>query len=373
MDQYRGKELMDSYIDLLEQQMKNLFIFYWKIYITSLWLWWWTPTVMTEQQTIRLFNIIDKYFIRNPKYISTIEWHPNSLSKSKIDILSQFWISMISIPLQTLNENSLKMNNRYSSSYIYQAQEMINYSIRKKFTEVSSDMIVWLEWTNLKYDIKTFNFLMNLWVDCIVIFPYQLSTKNHRFSNTEFIKFNKNIEERINSLLLYIRRYTVYNIFNHAKYCNAIYVTKNLYLGDKKYHTFYYRSKKSLIWLGAYALWHTYKKNYYNCDLEDYVNNKGKYKLYKLSDNEDILYYILMNFDNYWFINTKVCNEIFSVDIFKAFKTLSYLLSKEVIYLKWNYIYLNDSMSRDKIFLYFLKMIKIEFPNLYCQYGINNI
>ncbi len=99
---------IDHYLDCLEKEAQR----YHGEAIQSIYIGGGTPTVITELQLQRLFQIVHKHFTFSSDIEWTIEANPEGLNDSKLNLLKQEGINRISLGIQSLNDKYLKYLGR---------------------------------------------------------------------------------------------------------------------------------------------------------------------------------------------------------------------------------------------------------------------
>ena len=126
---------IDTYIDCLEREAWH----HQGETLKSIYIGGGTPTLISEQQLCKIFQIIHKSF----KFSSDVEWtieaNPEGLKLSKLKYLKSEGVNRISLGVQSLNDNYLKYlgRNHDSSTAIYAYDQ-----IRKAgFNNVNVDLM----------------------------------------------------------------------------------------------------------------------------------------------------------------------------------------------------------------------------------------
>lgn len=104
---YSDEKIIDKYLGCLEKELCEYRIKELKtIYIGG-----GTPSCLSDKQLEKLLSIFSAIKLDN-EYEFTIEANPESLSESKIKILSRYGVNRVSLGIQTFDERLLKLLNR---------------------------------------------------------------------------------------------------------------------------------------------------------------------------------------------------------------------------------------------------------------------
>lgn len=322
---------IDKYIDFLWKEAYLMYLYNneTKIKVKNIFIWWWTPNILNVEQLEVLFSIINKYFDISELWDFLIDCHPNYLDKFKIDVLKKYGITRITLAIQTLNENVLKLNNRD----IYNEENivfLVDY-IKNNNIKINIDLLIWLKWQNydiIKYDIDYFN---NLNVDNI---------SDHFLMLSNNIKYDvsKDYHELLQKVKLYI---------------NSINIKKN---SQNILENDFVSKKSSIISLWAYwvssLFWNIiFKKPWLNWYYSFIENNKYPVDIWMfLSEKIEMIKYVYLNI-LYW-ININEFYDIFWKDIFLVFlNELKFLSKEKIIYKEKNKIY--STKSDLETYIYF--------------------
>ena len=121
-------------------------------FLKSIYLWWWTPSVLSIKQLEQIINSLKDKYDFDKKIEINIEATPVTVTKSNIIWWKKIWINRISIWVQTLNNKSLKEIWRDEKWDIFTA---LNNLKSVWFENVSIDLIIGLpyvkKWEQKKY------------------------------------------------------------------------------------------------------------------------------------------------------------------------------------------------------------------------------
>ena len=129
-----------------------------------------TPNLMTAEQTLRVGEIIKKYFDVAPNAEISCEFDPRTLTEQKVDAFLQIGLNRASIGVQDTNVDVQKAINRI------QPQEMnlrfVQYFREKGIESINTDLIYGLPLQTPQTFENTLENLMQLSPDRIALFGY---------------------------------------------------------------------------------------------------------------------------------------------------------------------------------------------------------
>lgn len=133
----QNQELMDTYLDAMEQQaiqydMQDIFF---EDFIIG----GGTPLILPEASLHRIFEMSRQYFGLKEKANIVIETSPNQTTKEKLNILKQHQVTRISIGVQSFQEKELETLNRHHS--VRQAKKALESIRLVSFPCVNLDLI----------------------------------------------------------------------------------------------------------------------------------------------------------------------------------------------------------------------------------------
>ena len=331
---------IDKYIDFLE---KEAFMYYKKnsnnkIKINSLFIWWWTPNILSVEQFNKLFSIVEKYFDLSILREFLVDCHPNHLDKEKINLFDKLWVNRITLAIQSLDEKVLSLNNRdcYDLSHI---NNLINH-ISKTKIKINIDLLIWLVWQDfdsIKKDIDYFN---SKSVDNI---------SDHFFMLSNNINYN-------------LPDYYLDTIIKAKNYLKEVWINSN---SSNVQEDDYSSRKSSIISLWSYGVTSIFSSIIYSKpNIQDYYESLSDNKLpfskwFLLSKIEEQIKYIYLNILSW--INVKEFYNIFEENIFEVFhKEIKFLYGNDIILKEGNMIISkkNDLETFTYLWIFFLPLIK---------------
>lgn len=323
-------EYIESVINYLDIY-KDIFIddFNW-IYV-----WWWTPSILSDQQIEKLFSYIFSTFKFNDSYYKTIELNPSSTDKDKLYSIKSVWFDRISLWVQSFNKETLKIENR---TYVSPSKInlLVKYWKNIWFSEINLDIIFWMnnEWKKeLSFNLKK---LIDILPDSITVYTILKSREKSKLYNNDPKKFNENILLIYNDVLkeTWILDYYDFDCWSPLLWFNLF--LKNKRNKTKIYYDAHNTSKESLFWV-----WY---KSYSNIWwVGDYKFDEFSFNNYRVTfEKKDIQYeiysYILSSFQKW--ISEIDFEKQFDIKIESLFKDeLKYLYNNNLIRNKNKVIY----------------------------------
>mgnify|MGYP003593695901 CR=1 FL=1 len=98
-----------------------------------------TPSLLSEQELLRIFDLLYSHFNISTDAEITLEANPEDLSKEKVKLLKSTPINRFSIGIQSFQEADLKLMNRAHSAA--RAESAVKYSQDAGFENISIDLI----------------------------------------------------------------------------------------------------------------------------------------------------------------------------------------------------------------------------------------
>lgn len=304
----KNKNLLQKiYIKKIKSEIDDFIKNVKKIKIDTIYIWWWTPSYLDEEDINDLLKyILDKfwkYFLKNIEFC--FESNPDSLTENKIKILKKYWVNRISLWVQTFDNKILKKINRtYTKQDIIKTLDLVN---NYWFEKINIDIIYWLPWSNYNSMKNDLEIVKNLPINHLTYYPlyyYEdaiLSKTWNVQNNIDFIyDFYDEVVKNLKKVWFkqYWREYFWKN-WNTHKYHNN-------HIGNKLFY-----------WFGVSAYSFSWKEAFLNeQNLEKYLIN--------IQNIKKIYYYNNENLDRRLFtlwIKDKIINKvnINNIDYLKYF------------------------------------------------------
>lgn len=158
---------IDKYVDLLNNEINNSSFVLLKEELKSIYLWGWTPSILSSKQLELLINSLKNKYKFNEKIEITIETTPSMISIENLIWWKNIWINRISIWVQTLNKKSLEEIWRLDKGDIIDSLDILKNFL--SFDSISLDFIIWLphikKWeikNNIEYILNNFSFINHI-------------------------------------------------------------------------------------------------------------------------------------------------------------------------------------------------------------------
>ena len=228
---------IDSWLDALEWEAASPFC---GEVLNTLYIGGGTPTILNISQWKKLFEIINRNFNLENLIEATVEANPNSLDDEKLKILADNKISRISLGVQSLNDDELKILGRLHDSYkALKAME----SVKKFNLMLNCDLIFAIPSQTLKTWSKSLKGVLNF---ADHVSTYQLTLE----SETPLGKKYKNSDLNEDGYKFY--RYVQYYLpkKNFIQYEISNFAPE----GNECRHNLLYWNHDNVIGLGASAV-----------------------------------------------------------------------------------------------------------------------
>ena len=302
-----GREVeINSWLEALEIEAKNYRApNYEKLKIKTLYIGGGTPTILTISQWQKLFNIIKKNFSLENLIEATTEANPNSLSQEHINFFRANNFSRLSLGVQSLNDNELKILGRvHDSKKAMRAMELVKNS----GLLLSCDLIFAIP----GQDLRTWaNSLKTVIKFAGHISTYQLTLEPDTPLGKKYN--DKQLNEKLNQDGYKFYRYAQYFLpkKNFLQYEISNFAPE----GQECKHNISYWTQANVIALGPSAVSYIDGVRYKNpCSLEKYFEAASKnfseefIEREKLSPHEKLIEKIILATRTKWGISR---NEIF--------------------------------------------------------------
>lgn len=332
---------IDEYIFTLIKEIEK----YWEIFkwyrFKTIYFWWGTPWILNNNQLKKLFSALYKNFILPSDIYISFEATPYSLNESKLHILKDFWVTRLSIWLQSLDKDVLTNINRPQSiEYLYKL-----FSIIKKvgINYVSVDFVAWLKWETIKTVQMMLEFVETVKPDSVHLYQYYVDRSN---SNEEYDK--KRIDE-IEELFYFAKEWFQNIWYSLLKEHDSVFLLNPLTISNLHDYNLY-KYNNSVLSLWEHSEWHIFWKLYYK-NIKNWII-KGKEVKYKT----EFWIYFIKNLE--FGINLLEFENNFHINLLELFKNeISYLLSE------W-FIHIEDNIIKTKIInhLDYVSLYKIFWP-----------
>ncbi len=293
----------DEYLDLIEKE-SILFsdIFKW-IKFNTVYVWWWTPTILSAKQIDRFYNILKKYFDLSDVNQIMTEWSPYTTTEDKMKVLSSHWINKMTFWVQSLDSNTLKTNNRFQQ--FDDVKNSINLARKYWIEYINLDIMAWIPWQDLNWFKETINLIKTLKPTTVHVNSFW-PTKNTNFIKSGWIYWYDDIKLRNE-----MEKYWKFLEDEESKITDT--KKQNLQL----YNSHNYNS--SILWLWYWSISHAFWNLHYSKDSFDAYRNFilwysiCSFKWFKLTLEDEIITYLINNLR--WGVNYNKFLELFWLDL----------------------------------------------------------
>lgn len=380
-----NKDKLDSYLEYLLSYLSEFVEVFKDTKFKSLYIWWGTPTILSEEQISKLLGFINNNFNFLNWAEMTFEWNPLSFTKEKIEIISKMWINRVSMWVQSLDENVLKISNRE-----YQNISMIKKSIKNMqfnwIKNINIDLIMWLK----EDTVEKFWFTLD---EIIKMNPYSI-TIYWLWPTDSYVKMYYwwNINYFFNDLNSKIDDYYKYII------SNSKYISSNIELNIDKWNVHIwtihlkdnnnnnkirYSYNDSWEW-SLFGVWpssrsHIYWELVYKTikDLNyTIINNKNIINIGEsISIYDEISLYVIVEIRDRLYIDHNLFFKKFLINFSDFFKNeLAYFESKNIIKNIDGKTFFNMDINKKLYYsLFFINKEKLIKKNLFNTKNIKNI
>lgn len=276
--------------------------------LSSVYFWWWTPSVLSKGQLNSILLILKKKYWFTDDIEITVESTPNNVVKENIENWYNLWINRISMWVQTLNKKSLGEIKRGNKWDVTEALENLNnYS---NIQNISLDFIVWLPYVTKGEILDNIKFVLNKYDFVKHISVYMLE---------EYYNPDKIIE-------------TKYDNVTYPKDWDRLWIKDEEYLWDYKSIKKYLKEE----WFNNYEV-SNYWKPWYEC----------KHNIWYWEHNEIYAFWLWA----YWFVNwIRYANSDSFKDYYLLKKILENKLNENDIFLETVMFELRTSWLKEETF-----------------------
>ena len=286
-------QLAKQYLSSLKKELDSLEI---KEPLETIYIGGGTPTALSDEEFLFLLQMVEPYSKNIKEY--TIEANPESLSLNKIKMMKEYGVNRVSLGVQSLDDNILKILNRHHT--FLDVNNAINNLKKEGIDNISCDLILGLPHSSkeiLKHDLEALTKLNITHISCysLTIHPNTIFyLNNYKELEDDQIRDLYDIVKEI----LEEKGFIQYEVSNFAKE-NKRSLHNLTYWNDEEYYG---------VGLGA-ASYVDGKRNKNTLNMNKYINGEYLDESLEISKEEDIKYFLMLNL-------RKV--EGFSLDNFKA-------------------------------------------------------
>jgi len=278
----------DKYIDLYLQKLDkeldfwNKIINFSKIEIKTIFIGWWTPTVLDKKYIQKLWILLKKYHIRT-NWEFSIETNPDRIDENFL-YWKEIWVNRISIGQQTFNEKILKSQNRNYINF-QEFTKKIDFLRKIGFDNINIDMIYGFDKLNTNYKKilqDDINKILKINPEHISLYPLILYYKH--LDNLQLADFFEDLEKQY--------EFVLENLSWNYDFYTLEYAIKN-WLNNSFQHIYQvnYLKWENVLWIwpsGFSFIESLWFKNYFH--LKNYLETNFFPEYAYFLDNEDINY-----------------------------------------------------------------------------------
>lgn len=313
-----NKEL---YLDSLEKEIQKN---YKKEEINTIYIGGGTPSVLSNEELIRLFEIINLFKKDNIKEF-TIECNIESITEDKLKIFKKYGVNRISIGVESFQKKIISILNRNHSK-----KEAINkiLLVKKYFDNINIDLMYAIpkqKISDLKKDLKIF-----LKLDIPHISYYSLIIEPHTvLYNNKTNYINPDLDYKMYQLICKkLNKYNHYEISNFSK------------KSYESIHNLTYWNNDEYYGFGMGASGYINGKRYENTkNIHNYMNGIYKLEENELTEKEKMEEEMFLGLRKLEGVNIKLFEQKYHKKIEDVFD-IDNLLKKGLIEQKDDYIYI---------------------------------
>lgn len=184
----------DEYLDVLEKEAWIHTKTFGKISINSLYIGWWTPTILSAKQLKRLYEILSNSYDLSSLKRNMIEFSPHTFSEEKVQIIKENRVNRVTFWIQDIDEEIMKKNNRFQSRK--NIEDLVNSLKKNHISYINVDVMAWLAHQTLESFKNTVSFAKNLDVSNICLNVFKPTHKVSYSSNWLDLFSEKYLYER---------------------------------------------------------------------------------------------------------------------------------------------------------------------------------
>lgn len=194
------KDRVDSYLEALEKELKFISDYSKRYKIETIYVGGGTPTALNEKQLELFLTLVNRYFdVESLKEFSLEAGRPDTINKTKLEIIKRYGVNRISINPQTMNQKTLDIIERKHT--IKDTIDIFNLARQLKYDNINMDIILGLP-NELPLDVEnTLKQIAALAPDSITVHTLAIKRASklketldmHKISNNVFLKKMLNI------------------------------------------------------------------------------------------------------------------------------------------------------------------------------------
>jgi len=322
--EYKNKYETRKYFDILYKEIdffsKNI---NWKI--KWIYIWGWTPTMISHIELENLFKKIYDNFEIKEDFNIEIDAHPSTLNENKLKVLSKYNVSQITMWIQSMQDNVL--NTIWRLNHSYETLENLSEIFSKYKFNLHFDFVLGLPWDDNFEDIKKSVIFV---IEKFSPYSISINSYDHTIDSKLYKASNFNFNDK----------FYKEKLFNDISNLNN-FIKKNYNIKRKKTYYFknFWENWYNVIWIWAGSYWFIKWKWFYkNYDYNEYLKNWFIKKWIKYSLLDEKIMFII---HNYWLEDINfIYEKVFWSSILDDFKDkIDYFLEKKLASVSWKKVF----------------------------------
>lgn len=184
---------LEKYLEKIISEMKIFSPIFHNIKLNHAYFWWGTPSIYNPTQLERLLRTIRELYLFEEGAQFNFEVSPHTITEEKIEILKKYWVSRVTIWIQTMTQKSLDFNNRTQSWD--KLENVINWIRKHNIEHINVDLMPWIPWENLRDFLLNLKRIISLNPDMIHLYPFR-PTEETLFSKNGYTYSKNDIRNR---------------------------------------------------------------------------------------------------------------------------------------------------------------------------------
>lgn len=319
----------DKYVNYLIQHLQIIIDSYSKkIPIQSIYIWWWTPNVISYKNLEKLFEFIFENFDTTNLRQFNIDLNPYFLDIETIWVLWKYGVTRCTYAVQSFDKWVLDVNSRYNIKD-FDHKKYISL-LKQQDIEINIDLMVWIQWQN--FDICKSDILqsVDLGADNISL-NYFIQSENVHYM----------IDDEKKELIADVKHF--FNQIIYKKYNKSANRQEEAYIRDKV----------NLIWVwnGAISHFHGKLMWYNNFSIEEYFEKIDEEIIFSdikyMTSELELIKYLFLNI-GFWADMNYIEKEFGG--LWNLTEKINFLIDRNIIFLQNNMI--KSKTNNFKLYLY---------------------
>ncbi len=266
-----------------------------------------TPTALTPSQLTILFEMLKPYTSSVEEY--TIEINPETLTYEKAKVMSDYGVNRTSLGMQVTQDHLLKLIDRKHT--IEEVKDSIDLLHQVDINNISVDLMYGIPTQTLEDLNESLSFVMDFKINHISLYGLTIEPFS-KFGRLGYKPAKSDLDARMYELAiseLSKHGFNRYEISNFAKE------------GYESKHNQYYWKYEDFIGVGLHASGKEDHVRYTNTrNLREYLNGNLEGEVIKLSKDDEMFEYIMMNLRLSEGFSMTNYNDLFNLDFKEKYK-----------------------------------------------------